>query len=111
MLGLSLCFGLLMSLVHGDKLSLGAAIRALTAGPASVLGVPCPVLREGEPADLVVVSPDQPWLIEPGAEHGKSRNTPFMGQTLRGRVDLTLASGCLAFDRVAATAAPSMEHP
>lgn len=97
--GLSLCLSLALSLVSDGKLSLAAAVRALTSGPASVLGLPVPSVTLGEAADLVLVSPQEPWEVSPGPLHGKSWNSPFMGTRLNARVELTLAGGCVAFDR------------
>jgi dihydroorotase len=54
---LSLCFSLLLGLVHEGRLSLKRAVQALTTGPAQVLGLPAPALRPGAPADLVLVQP------------------------------------------------------
>jgi dihydroorotase len=90
---------LLFSLVGEKKLSFASALRALTGGPAAVLGLPAPALATGNPADLVLVAPSARWQVTPGSLHGKCKNSPFMGKTLDGRVDLTLARGCIAFDR------------
>jgi dihydroorotase len=99
--GLSTCFGLLLSLVRQGRVSLGRAVSALTTGPASVLGLPRPALREGQPADLVLVDPEVEWQIEPQTLFSKSRNSPLIGRSLPGRVELTLARGRIAFDRLA----------
>lgn len=99
--GLAVCFGLLLSLVEDGRIELGRAIAALTAGPAGVLGLPPPRLAEGERADLVLVSPRARWAVEPATLHGKSYNSPVLGRTLPGRIDLTLAQGQVAFDRAA----------
>jgi dihydroorotase len=97
--GLAVCFGLLLSLVQEGRISLGRAITALTAGPAAVLGQRPPRLLEGEPADFVLVAPNARWSVEPATLHGKSHNSPVLGRSLPGRVDLTLARGQVAFDR------------
>lgn len=99
--GLSTCFGLLLSLVRKGRLSLDRAVSALTTGPASVLGLPRPALREGHPADFVLVDPEIEWQIEPQTLFSKSRNSPLIGRSLPGRVELTLARGRVAFDRLA----------
>jgi dihydroorotase len=99
--GLSTCFSLLLSLVRSGRLTLGRAIAALTTGPAAVLGLPRPALREGQPADLVLVDPELEWQIEPQNLFSKSRNSPLLGRSLPGRVELTLARGRVAFDRQA----------
>jgi dihydroorotase len=99
--GLSVCLGLLLSLVLEKKLSLARAISALTTGPASVLGFAPPSLKEGHTADLVLVAPEQRWAVEPASLRSKSRNSPLLGRSLPGRIELTLAQGRVAFDRFA----------
>jgi dihydroorotase len=103
--GLSVCLGLLLSLVQEKKLSLARAIAALTTGPASVLGLSAPTLKEGHAADLVLVAPEQRWAVEPASLRSKSRNSPLLGRSLPGRIELTLAQGRVAFDRFAEPAA------
>lgn len=97
--GLAVCFGLLLSLVQEGRLELARALRALTSGPAGVLGLPAPRLGVGEAADFVLVAPDARWPVEAATLHGKSSNSPVLGRSLPGRIDLTLCRGQVAFDR------------
>jgi dihydroorotase len=99
--GLAVCFGLLLSLVQEGRVELARAISALTSGPAGVLGLRPPRLREGERADFVLLAPDGRWSVEAATLHGKSYNSPVLGRSLPGRIDLTLAQGQVAFDRAA----------
>ena len=97
--GLAVCFGLLLSLVQEGRVGLGRAVAALTSGPAAVLGLPRPGLAEGQRADFVLVAPNARWTVEAASLQGKSYNSPVLGRSLPGRVDLTLARGQVAFDR------------
>jgi dihydroorotase len=103
--GLSVCFGLLLSLVLEGHLTLARAVAALTTGPASVLGLPSPRLKTGLPADFTLVAPEQRWAVEAASLHSKSKNSPLLGRSLPGRIELTLAQGRVAFDRFAEPAA------
>ncbi len=49
----------------------------------------------GEPANLVLVDPAARWTVDPSALASKSRNTPFAGRTLPGRVRATFLRGRL----------------
>ena len=76
------------------------AIEALTTGPARILGERqgvVPGLREGEPADLVVVDRGATWTVTPASLRSKGKNTPLLGRELRGVVRLTLAGGRVAY--------------
>jgi dihydroorotase len=64
--------------------------------PAAILGVSDahggPV-AEGRPANLCVVDPAATWTVDPDALASRSRNTPYAGMTLTGRVRHTLLAG------------------
>jgi dihydroorotase len=97
--GLAACFGVLLSLVQRGQLSLARAVAALTSGPAAVLGIAAPRLQAGERANLVLVAAEERWQVDARTLQSKSPNSPLLGHSLPGRVDLTLAHGSLAFDR------------
>jgi dihydroorotase len=93
LIGLELCVPLLLGLVREGALGLARLVEALTAGPAKVAGLGRGGLREGEPADLVLVDPDARWTVEPARLRTKSRNTPFLGAMVEGLVAMTLCEG------------------
>ncbi len=64
-----------------------------TSGPAAVLGLPAPNLEIGAPADLVVLDLDADWTMTVSDLASQSRNCPFLGQRLKGRVVATLLGG------------------
>jgi dihydroorotase len=99
--GLSVCFGVLLSLVQEGRLALNRALAALTTGPARVIGVPPPRIAEGKEADFVLLAPNAKWSVAATSLLGKSYNSPLLGRSLPGRIDLTLARGRVAFDRAA----------
>ena len=103
MMGLELCFGLLYGLVGTSRLTLGRLVDALSTRPARVARVEPPRLAEGKTAELVLVDPGARWKPEAVRLRSKSRNTPFLGRELTGRVELTLARGAIAFDALGAT--------
>jgi dihydroorotase len=95
--GLETAFGLLMRLVHAGALSLVELIGALSTRPAQAWGLPYGTLRPGSSADVVVLDPDQAWVVDPERFLSKGKNSPLAGQTLRGTVVLTIASGRVAY--------------
>jgi dihydroorotase len=93
MIGLELCLPLLLGLVREGVLPLARLVDALTAAPARIVGIPAPRLQEGAPADLILVDPNVRWTIDPSRLRTKSRNTPFSGRAVQGRVALTVCGG------------------
>jgi dihydroorotase len=94
--GLETALGLtLAQLVEPGHLSLSQALERMSTAPARLLGLTAqggPVVR-GRPANLVVFDPDARWVVDPAAFRSKSRNTPFAGWSLRGRVLHTFLYG------------------
>jgi dihydroorotase len=95
--GLETAFGLLMRLVHAGTLSLGEMIAALTVRPAQAWDLPYGTLAPGAPADVVVLDPDQAWVVDPERFASKGKNTPLAGQTLRGTVLLSISRGSVVY--------------
>jgi dihydroorotase len=99
MLGLELCFGLLLSLVGDSGITLARLVDAMTAAPARIAGIESPRIRPEQVADMVLVDPGAKWVPSETELRTKSRNTPFMNTTLQGRVLMTWAQGKLVFER------------
>lgn len=80
-------------MVQQEAMSLNAWVKAWTTGPASILGLPPPALRVGQPADLVLLDLATPWQVDPARFQSRSRNCPFAGWTLHARPVLTVCEG------------------
>lgn len=81
-------------LVEPGHLSLAQVIEKLSGAPAAILRLTDQgSIREGRPANVTVFSPRTEWTVDAGAFYSKSRNTPFDGRTLRGRVVHTFFQG------------------
>jgi len=93
MIGLELCLPLMLGLVRQGALPLSRLIDALTRAPSRIAGLEAPRIRDGARADLVLVDPLARWTIDPARMRTKSRNTPFAGHTVQGRVEMTLCEG------------------
>ena len=80
------------------KLPVGRAIERLTAGPARCFGLPYGTLSAGAPADVIVVDAEREWKVDPLRFYSRSRNSPFAGWTLRGKVLRTYVAGRLVHE-------------
>jgi dihydroorotase len=98
MIGLELCVPLMLGLVEKGVLPLARVVDALTRAPAKVASLPAPTIKEGAQANLVLVDPARTWTIEPQRLRTKSKNTPFLGQTVKGMVLATVVAGHVVFE-------------
>ena len=102
---LETAFGSLMGLVHDGSIDLPTLVHRLTVGPVSVIGdrfAELVTLAEGTPADLVLFDPNEEWQVDVSDFASKGKNTPLDGDTLKGRVKLTIAGGEVVFDGLGA---------
>jgi dihydroorotase len=90
-----------MRLYHSEGLSLPQIWRALSYNPAQLLGLDAGRLSVGAPADLVLFDPDAPFVLDRFALRSKSKNTPFDGARMEGRVLATYVAGDCVYDHKA----------
>jgi dihydroorotase len=99
--GLETLLPLSLELHHNLHLSLVEVLRKLTAAPARILGLGVGRLTAGAPADLVIFDPDAKGRIETDKFRSKSKNAPFDGRPVQGRVERTVVDGRTIFERAA----------
>ena len=76
---------LTLTLVRDEVISLARAFELLAGNPARLLGVEAGVLREGHEADLALIDPEKPWVIDSAMMAASAGNTPFDKQPVEGR--------------------------
>ena len=79
-------------------LTLPEILAKMSWNPARILNIPAGTLRTGANADVVLFDPEKKWLVDPERLHGKSKNTPFKGMTLQGKVAMTIFRGRVVYD-------------
>ncbi|MBQ9414079.1 MAG: dihydroorotase [Clostridia bacterium] len=87
----------LTTLVHTGRWDLLSLLRAMSTAPAALAGIPAGTLQVGAPADIVLFDQQEEWTVDPDRLHGKSKNTPFKGMTLKGRVKATILGGKIVY--------------
>lgn len=86
-----------MRLFHAGHIDLPALFRALSLNPARRLGLPQGRMEVGAPADLVLFDPHAPFVMDRFTLRSKSKNTPFDGQRMEGKVLATFVAGTQVF--------------
>jgi len=96
--GLETALSLTLGLVEEGVLSLEQAVEKLTSAPAAVFGLKKGTLAVGADADVAIVDQQAEWEVDPGKFRSKSRNTPFVGWKVKGRVMTTIVGGRVVFE-------------
>ncbi|HEY3425413.1 MAG TPA: dihydroorotase [Negativicutes bacterium] len=89
---------LLTKLVFEQGLSPAWLIERMSCQPAKVFGLPGGTLALGAPADVCVIDPRAEWTIDSTRFVSKTRNTPYHGMNVKGRVVLTFVNGHLVYE-------------
>ena len=96
--GLETLLGAALSLAHEGHASLIQVLATLTSAPAHIFGLPTGTLAKGAPADLVLIDPGEPFVVDAEKLHSRARNTAFEGRKLQGRARATYVGGECVFD-------------
>ena len=86
-----------LRLFHSGEMDLPGLFRALALNPAKRLGLPSGRLAIGAPADLVLFDANQPFVLDRATLKSKSKNTPFDGARLQGRILASFVAGKQVF--------------
>ncbi len=102
--GLETALGLCLRWLHKEwKMPLGRVLSLLSAQPAALLGLKGRgTLAVGSFADVVVFDPKAEWTYNARETKSKSRNSPFDGWELQGKVRWTISEGRVAYSAVSA---------
>ena len=97
-IGLDTLLSVSLELFHNEYLTMLQMLDLLTAKPASLLNLPAGRLEKGLPADLFLFDPDTVWKVDAHRLLSKSKNTPFDGRPVQGRVIRTVIDGRTVFE-------------
>lgn len=86
MAGAETLLALTLTLVRDGEIAVERAFDLLARNPAKLLGVNAGELREGAEADLALVDPAKPWVVDSAKMAASAGNTPFDKQPVEGRV-------------------------
>jgi len=93
MIGLESCFGAVNKVLD---MPLKELLKLLTVNPRRVMGFEEDLFKKGCAAELTILDPDQEWIYKEQNIYSKSRNTPFIGEMLKGKVRYTISKGTIA---------------
>ena len=93
MAGAETLLALVLGLVRDEVIDMARAFDLLASAPARLLRVPAGRLEAGYEADIVLIDPDKPWIVQSAKMEAQAGNTPFDGQPMQGRVTAVYKGG------------------
>ena len=97
--GLETAFAALNThLVEPGLLPLETLLERMSAGPARIFGLEPPRIAVGAPANLVLLDTEATWRVDEDGFRSRSANSWLLGQTLKGKVRLTVAAGRVVYE-------------
>ncbi|WP_131856343.1 dihydroorotase [Bosea sp. BK604] len=97
-LGIETMLSASLRLVHAGQIELPALLGALSSRPAELLGLRCGRLAAGAPADLMLLDPDAPYVVDKRKLKSRAKNSPFDEARLQGLVQTTLVAGAVVYE-------------
>ncbi len=97
MAGAETLLPLTLNLVRDDVIDMTRAFALLAGNPARLLGVDAGVLAVGQQADIALIDPDRPWIVDSNKMAASAGNTPFDRQPVQGRVTALWKGGAAIF--------------
>ncbi|MFQ6032390.1 MAG: dihydroorotase [Candidatus Zixiibacteriota bacterium] len=98
MVGLETALGLVVTeLVNKKILTWSQAIAKLTINPSRILNLKVGRIKRDFPADLTIIDPKASWAVNPNKFESKSKNSPFGGKKLWGKVCYTIVDGKVVY--------------
>ncbi|MBN1958899.1 MAG: dihydroorotase [Desulfuromonadales bacterium] len=98
-IGLETLLPLTLKLVGEKVLTLSQAVALMTCNPAAILGIDRGSLAVGCVADMTLINPNREWTVEASELQSKSKNSPWIGTTMKGCAVRTLLAGKTVFER------------
>lgn len=84
-----------MNLVDAGHLSMMKLLEKMTINPAKLYRLDAGIIQEGKAADIVIFDPEEEWVVK--EFKSKASNSPFAGETLKGKVKYTICDGKIAY--------------
>ncbi|MCU4180427.1 dihydroorotase [Bosea sp. BH3] len=97
-LGIETMLSAALRMVQAGQIELPRLLAALSARPAALLGIGCGRLQPGAPADLILLDPEAPYVVDKRKLKSRAKNSPFDEARLEGIVQATFVGGRVVYE-------------
>jgi dihydroorotase len=98
-IGLETSLPLSLKLVQDGVITFGQLIEVMSCNPSNILGLNRGTIKAGSIADITLIDPEIEWVVEADKLASKSKNSPWLGQQLKGGAAATIVGGKLVYKR------------
>jgi dihydroorotase len=98
-IGLETSLPLSLKLVEEKVLTLPALIEKMSVNPSKILGIERGSLKPGAAADITIIDPKAEWTVAAETLASKSKNSPWLGETMKGAAAYTIVAGKVVYKR------------
>jgi dihydroorotase len=98
-IGLETSLPLSLRLVEENILTLPQLIEKMSTNPSKILGIDRGTLKAGSVADITIIDPNASWSVTESGLSSKSKNSPWLGQTMKGGASCTIVAGKVVYKR------------
>ncbi|MBT0664294.1 dihydroorotase [Geobacter pelophilus] len=98
-IGLETSLPLSLKLVEEKVLTLPALIEKMSVNPSKILGIDRGSLKPGSAADITIIDPKAAWTVSADTLASKSKNSPWLGETMKGAAAYTIVAGKVVYKR------------
>lgn len=98
-IGLETSLPLSLGLVAEGVLELKTLVEKMSCNPAKILGIDRGTLQQGASADITIIDPDREWVVTAELLASKSKNSPWLGTTMKGCAAFTIVGGKVVYKR------------
>ena len=96
-IGLETSLPLSLVLVEEGVLGMSALVEKMSRNPARILGIDRGTLKIGAVADITLIDPKLQWVVTEDLLASKSKNSPWLGRTMRGKAVYTIVGGKVVY--------------
>ena len=94
MIGLESCFGAASKvLINDNEMDQMSLVKLLTVNPRKILGLDQNLFKEGTEAEIAIYDPKLEWKFSLENIYSKSKNSPFLGREMKGKIKSTIVKG------------------
>ena len=94
-IGLETAFSSVNTVLSKEKFSLKSILNLFSLKPSKIMGIELSEIKSGAEVELAIINPNEKWIFKDADIYSKSKNTPFLNQEFKGKINFTIHKNIL----------------